>query len=368
MAFQVFDIWDQGLLTNVIQRPPSGMAPGAAEDVTPMLGEQIAGLKPVSTRNVKVRVNELKPFGTGQFRAPDATPPLYKPQVAWSETELELVLIDEMHRITEEDWMKLNSADESYRLSAGASLVDRGRVLKLRNQRATEKLRWQAFSGQATVTYPTGDKLLIDYGLPAGHKPTVAVPWTDTTNSDPVSDVQAWASVLAADSGFYGNKVHMNSKTYNYLILNSKIKSQVNFYAAGANTIQRPRREDILNLFTSFATNVDIIIYDNGYRDEGSDNSFGPPTYGYGVGSITKYLPDGYVLMTPDYTLDGVPIADVPDGLVSVTTGYNSTAIKQGEQAEVMLDDLAKTYFLRYASARIPRLLIPEAFLYAKVF
>jgi len=367
MAFQVFDIWDQGLLTNVIKRPPDGMAPGAAEDVTPVLGEQIAPLKPVQTRNVKVRVNELKPFGTGQFRAPDATPALYKPQVAWSETELELVLIDEMHRISEEDWMKLNSADENYRLSAGASLVDRGRVLRLRNQRATEKLRWAAFSGNATVTYPSGDKLVIDYGLPAGHKPVVSVPWTDTVNSDPVSDVQAWASVLAADSGFYGNRVHMNSNTYNYLILNSKIKNAINFYAGGANSIIRPRREDILNLFTSFSVDVQIIIYDNGYRDEVPGATL-PPSSNYGVGSITKYLPDGYVLMTPDYTLDGVPIADVPDGLVSVTTGYNSTAIRQGEQAEVMLDDLSKNYFLRYASARIPRLLIPEAFLYAKVF
>lgn len=368
MAFQVFDVWDQGLLTNVIQRPPDGMAPGAAEDVSPALGESIAPLKPVSARNVKVKVQELKPFGTAQFRAPDATPAFFKPQVAWSETELELVLIDEMHRISEEDWMKLNSQDDSYRLSAGASLVDRGRVLKLRNQRATEKLRWAAFSGNATVTYPTGDKLVIDYGLPTGHKPVVSVPWSDTTNSDPVSDVQAWAAVLAADSGFYGNKVHMNSNTYNKLILNSKIKNQVNFYAGGANSIIRPRREEILSLFQSFSVDVQIIIYDNGYRDESSAPLTGPPNSGYGVGSITKYLPDGYVLMTPDYNLDGTPIADVPDGLVSVTTGYNSTAIKQGEQAEVMLDDLSKNYFLRYASARIPRLLIPEAFLYAKVY
>jgi hypothetical protein len=366
VAFQVFDIWDQGLLTNVIQRPPSGMAPGAAEDTTPVLGEQIAPLKPINSRNVRVRVNQLKPFGTGQLRAPDATPALFKPQVTWQETELELVLLDEMTRIPEEDWLKLNSADDNYRLSAGASLVDRGRVLKLRNERLTEKLRWAAFSGQIELDYPSGDKLFVDYGLPSGHKPTASVAWSDTTNSDPVSDVQAWAAVLAADCGFYGNKLHMNSKTYNYLILNQKIKALVNFYAAGANTIQRPRRDEILNLFTSFSTNVDIIIYDNGYRAE--NLSITAPQQTYGVGSITKYLPDGYVLMTPDYTLDGVPIADTPDGLVSVTTGYNSTAIKQGAQAEVMLDDLAKTYFLRYASARIPRLLIPEAFLYAKVY
>lgn len=354
-----FDIWDQGLLTNVIRRPPAGRAPGAAEDTQPVLGEQIAPLTSVPTRNVKVHVNELKPFGTGQFRAPDATPPLFKPAVALSEIELELVLIDEMERISEEDWMKLNSSDENYRASAGASLVDRGRILRLRNQRATEKLRWQAFSGQATVTYPTGDKLLIDYGLPTGHKPTASVLWSDATNADPATDVQAWSELIAADSGFYGNKVHMNFKTFNYLVHSAKIMSAINIYVPSANPILRPRREDILNLFGSFSTDIDVIVYNNGYREEG--------TAGIGVGSITKYLPDGYVLMTTDYTLDGTPIADMPDGLVQVRTGYNQTALRQGEQAEVLVEGIPGNHLLRYASARIPRLLVPEAFVWAKV-
>jgi hypothetical protein len=32
-----------------------------------------------------------------------------------------------------------------------------------------------------------------------------------------------------------------------------------------------------------------------------------------------------------------------------------------------MLDHISKTHFLRYASARIPRILIPESFIWAKV-
>ena len=362
MAFQTFDVWDQALLTTVIQRPPAGRAPGAAEDTPNLLGETIAGLQSIPGRTAKLRVAELKPFGTGQFRAPDATPALFKPAVTWSEQIIELVIIDEMERITEEDWMKLSSPDNDIARSAGASLVDRGRILRLRNMRATEKLRWQAFSGQASVTYPTGSNLLIDYGLPAGHKPTVATLWSDTTNSDPVSDIQAWSELIAASSGFYGDTVHMNSKTYNYLLLNTKIKNAINFYAAGANSILRPRREDILNLFTSFATDVRIVIYDNGYRAEGVTT--------YGVGSITKYLPDGKVLMTaggPSYSIDGTPIADTLDGQVMVPTGYNSAAIRQGEQSYVMFDEMANMHYLRYASARVPRLLIPEAFVYATV-
>lgn len=359
MPFRTFDVWDQAALTNEIRRPPAGRAPGAAEDVSPVLGELIAPFKTLAGREARVRISELKPFGTAQFRAPDATPALFKPAVSWQEQVLELVLIDEMERISEEDWMKLHSPDENIARSAGASLFDRGRILELRNKRATEKLRWQAFQGQVSLTYPTGSNLLVDYGLPAGHKPTVSTLWSDTTNADPVADIQAWSEQIAADSGFYGNRVHMNSKTYNYLLSNTKIKNAINFYASGANSILRPRREDILNLFTSFATDVQIVIYDNGYRDTGAST--------YGVGSITKYLPDGYVLMTTDYNLDGTNIADTLDGQVTVSRSYNEVDIRQGEQAEVMLDHISKTHLLRYASARIPRLLIPEAFLYAKV-
>lgn len=355
-----FDVWDQATLTDIIKRPPSGRAPGAAEDNVNLLGETIAPIRSIQGRTAKVRVAELKPFGTAPFRAPDATPALFKPAVAWSEEVLELLLIDEMERIPEEDWMKLNSNDDNIARSAGASLVDRGRILQLRNTRATEKLRWGAFQGGVTtITYPTGSALQIDYGLPAGHRPVLATPWSDTANADPVSDIQSWSEQIAADSGFYGNRIHMNSKTYNYLLHNVKIQAAINIYSPSANTIFRPRREDLLNLFTSFATDVQIVIYDNGYRDLGATS--------IGVGSITKYLPDGYVLMTTDYVLDGTNIADTLDGQVSVQSGYNSVDIRQGEQAQVQLDDLSFTHFLRYSSARIPRILIPEAFLWAKV-
>lgn len=355
-----FDVWDQATLTDIIRRPPAGRAPGAAEDTPNPLGEQLAPFKDLAGRNAKIRVAEIKPFGTAQFRSPDATPALFKPAVAWSEETVELLLIDEMERIQEEDWMKLSSADENIQRSAGASLVDRGRILELRNKRATEKLRWKAFAGGvAVIQYPTGSQLQIDYGFPAGHNPTLSTLWSDSVNADPVADIQSWSEQIAADSGFYGNRVHMNSKTYNYLISSAKIKNAINFYAPSANTIYRPRREDLLNLFTSFATDVQIVIYDNGFREEGQAS--------IGVGSITKYLPDGYVLMTTDYSLDGVNIADTLDGQVSVSTGYNSLAVRQGEQAEVMLDHISKTHLLRYASARLPRVNIPEAFLYAKV-
>lgn len=359
MSFPLFDLWDQAQLTDVILRPADGRSPLATEDQA-FYGEQIAPLKTFQGDVAKIRVQETKPFGKGQFRAPDATPALWKPAVTWSEQLIELVLQDEMERISEQDWKKLNSADENIARSAGLDLISRGQILETRNRRLTEWMRWQAFQGVLVVTYPTGDKVQIDYGLPAGHKPTAGTLWTDFTNADPVSDLQTWAGVIADDCGFYGVNAHMTSKTFNYLIQNQKIKAQLNFYAAGANSIQRPREQDLMELLSSYTGDFNIIRYNNGYRDIGSS--------GYGSASLTRYLPDGYVLLTTEYSLDGHNIADVLDGQVTVNgSAWNEVVIQQGFQTEVMLDQLSKTHFFRAASARIPRVLIPEAFLWAKV-
>lgn len=360
MPVNTFDVWDQALLTDVIKRPPLNRDPGSAEDTSPFLGEQIAPYKSVAARVVKVRTAEIQPFGVGQVRAPDASIPLYKPSVQRSDSLIELVLLDEMERITEEDWIKLNSGDEDIRNSAGASLVDRGRILKLRNERLTEKYRWEMLlNGEITVTYPTGSSLYINYGFTSGHKVTASTLWSDTTNSNPVTDIQAWSERLADDSGYYARNVIMNSKTYNYLIQSTPIKNQINFYSGGANSILRPRRSDILNLFETFAQDVNLIIYDNGYRAVGET--------GIGRTSLTKYIPDGKVLVTTDLSIDGHSIADTCDGQVVVNTGYNSMSINQGWQAEVMADQLSHTHFFRSASARIPRLLFPDCVLVATV-
>jgi hypothetical protein len=72
--------------------------------------------------------------------------------------------------------------------------------------------------------------------------------------------------------------------------------------------------------------------------------------------------------MTTDYTIDGAPIADTPNGLVEIATGYNTTALLPGPQSEVIMKgDGVYQRFLRQASRRIVRLRRPEAFLFADI-
>jgi len=347
-----FDVWDQAVVTDLIVKPLQR----ASETEGPSLGAQIVPFRPHPEMQAKIRVSDINAFGKGQFRAPAATPPLFKTGLRWEERIIGLVHLDEMEEIDEEDWRRLNSNDDNVRRSAGVDLVTRGQIARLRNDRLTEAMRWAALSGAMIVTYPSGDKLVIDYGLPAGHKPTASPLWSDTTNSDPLTDLETWSQKLADDSGFYGINAHMSSKTWGYLVKNAKVINALTF---NNSNIKRPTRAEILELMSTFAAQINVIVYNAGYRDVG--------VTGEAASNITRYLPENVVLLTPEYVIDGVRIADMLDGPVTVSTGYNTTAILQGIQSETMLDHMSKTHFLRVAATRIPRINVPEAVLWATV-
>jgi hypothetical protein len=348
-----FDPFDTAVLTNLVRRP---LEAGVESNTT--IGEQIAPLVPVNSREVSVQTRDPYAFGKGQFRAPDATPPLVEFQVAYTEKKIELVLIDEMHRIKEEEWMALQSADENIRNAAGLQLVERGQMLAIRNRRATEDLRWQAFNGEVRVPFQRDQddesELVIDYGLPAGHTPTAGTLWSDYADSDPIGDITAWQELSANALGHYGSKLHMSNKVWLDLRQNENIAG----YLTGQDRpLLLPTVEDIQGLLPY---PLQIIVTDAGYREEsvGLDR---------GVDSLTKFIPEDKVLLTTDYTIDGERIADVPDGLVTTSSSYNSVNISRGPKAEVILDHVSKIHFLRYASARIPRIHHPEAFVWATV-
>lgn len=345
-----FDVFDSAALTDVINRPLT-----TRQENAPTLGEQIAPLVPIQSREAKLQVRDVHAFGKGQFRAPGATPPLVDFQAELREEVIELALLDEMHRIKDEDYLALSSADDNYRRKAGLSIVERGQALGLRNRRLTEALRWDAFSGEAVITYPNGSQIEIDYGVPADNKPTAAVDWTDHINSDPIADIKAWQKLPANKIGSYGLVVHLSSEAWEHILENDKLAA----YLTGTDRpLLVPKQEDVEALLRA---NTRFVITDAGYRDEGVGTD-------RGVNTLTPYLPENVALITTEYVIDGERIADTLDGQVIVSTGYNQVAIRQGAQAETILDHISKTHFLRYGSARIPRIRQPEAFVWATLW
>jgi hypothetical protein len=229
-------------------------------------------------------------------------------------------------------------------------------MLQLRNERLTEWMRWQAFvNGELTITYDQGaTNLYINYGIPTAHKVTAGTLWSDTTNSDPLGNIKTWVDVIADTSGFFGSKVHMSSKTWDYIVRNAGLKALL---TETNRSLKVPVQGDVTALLRD---GTEVIIYDNGYRNEGSTNR--------GRNSLTRYLPENKVLITTDYQVEGEQIADTLNGQVLFSNSYNSLGIEQGPGSEVIVDHMSLNQYFRVASARIPRILHPECFFIATVW
>jgi hypothetical protein len=271
---------------------------------------------------------------------------------------IELAQLEEMHRINSEQWMRLNSEDVNIRNAEGLTVVERGSALQKRNERLTEWMRWKAFvDGALTITYPrTNSQLLIDYGFLAGHRPEPADLWTDLENSDPVNDIDAWQTLVAEDSGFVGLKIHLTSKTAKLILRNQNLAT---YFNVPAGQPFKPTLKDVAGLL---ADGTEFVLVNSGFRAMQS----GAP-YIHTDASHTRYLPHNRVVITSDYSIEGENIADTLDGQVEVATSYKDTAILDGPQSEVILDQMTKNRYLRQASARIVRINHPECFLSAKV-
>lgn len=364
----VFDIFAQTTFTDLVRR-----AVQIAWETVPAIGDQIAPFVSTYDRTVKREIAEVASFGLAQFRAPDGTPAIYQPEWRLTEEVVSLLLIDEMQRVTEEQYLRLTSPTPAIRARAGVDLVTAAKILQLRNENLTEAMRWAAFKGNPfVVTYPqTGQQATIQWNYTAGHKPFSAVPWTDRSNSTPIDDLRAWQYQIASDIGMYGSRFHMNTNTWTYLQRSNQARG---YLTPTDRNLYLPKPADIEGLLYGsvpsdaqggrLAEAPTIIVTDAGYR---AQQAFGSAAgYGRGLTNMTKYLLDGEVLVTLPYMFEGEPIADTLDGVVAIRRGWNELGFQQGAQSEIILDHY--TYYYRQASARFVRLRRPEAFLLARCY
>lgn len=343
-----FDIWDQAVVTALVNEPVD-----TALEQSPRLGDQIAPLQNTDSRLARIEVGNTYSFGIGQYKAPNAMPALIEmPVTERKEALIEMVQLEEMHRINSEQWMKLRSNDENVRKAEGLDIVTRGQILRRRMERLTEKMRWDVFlNGALTITYPrTNSQLLVDYGWLPGHKPTASTLWTDTTNADPVADLEAAQQKVADDSGFLGTEIHLTSQDAKLIVTNAKLK---NYFNVDAGT---PFRASLNQVATLLAEGTRFIVHDAGWRPMASGAARDEAAH-------TRYLPIGKVLVTTPYTVEGERIAQTLNGWVDISRSFDSAEPTMGPANEIILNHMDKNRYLREAASRIVQVLHPECFL-----
>jgi hypothetical protein len=343
-----FDIYDQAVLTRLVNEPVD-----TALEQAPQLGAEIAPLNNIAARMARMDIGRTYAFGIGQYKAPNAMPPLIEmPTVERKEALIEMVQLEEMHRINSEQWIRLNSNDENIRNAEGLDVVTRGQIMRRRLERLTEAQRWEVFvTGELTITYPrTNSQLVIDYGWFAGHQPTAGDLWTDTAASDPIADLEAWQQQVATDSGHLATRIHITSEDAKLIVTNDNLKTYFNV-PTGV-----PFRATLEQAASLLAEGTQFIVHDAGWRPMASGAS-------RTVGAHTRFLPVGKVVLTTPYQIDGEGIADTLNGQMEISSSFDSTAIQMGPVSEVILDHLTKNRYLRHGAARITRIMHPECFL-----
>ena len=222
---------------------------------------------------------------------------------------------------------------------------------------AVEWMRWSAFSGQLTIEYQQRDTaLVIDYPLPSGHKPSAAAPWSDTTNADPVNDLKTWLSTVVYDAGSPGRKIHLSDEDSNSIVSNQKLRDILQRGRGAAVYANRRRRAASCcrPVRSSSRPTMPSVTRAVGGSKAPSDH--------------TRYLPVGNVLITTDYTIDGLPSrrpSMVRSRSRPVPTRHHSFRVRSPRSSSRVRVSTPDCFGRRLAASCGSRR--PEAFLYADV-
>jgi hypothetical protein len=190
--------------------------------------------------------------------------------------------------------------------------------------------------------------------MPSTNKPTSAISWL-AEGSKPIDDIRAWQRIPGNIVGHLGTKVHMNGDTFEVLTRHAQVRD---YLTDSSRDLFLPTADEVGRLMRP---NTEFVITEGGFTEESTD-------YELGLDQLTQYIPDGYLLITTPYVIDGEQIADTPDGIVTVSVAYDELDTRQGMQSEVIVDHKSKAHFWRQASTRIPRIKRPGAFVWAKAF
>jgi hypothetical protein len=140
------------------------------------------------------------------------------------------------------------------------SLVELNQRLETR----FEWMRWQSLGGTLVVP-ATANKpaYSIDYGVPAGNKPTAATLWSDTANADPLADIDGW-KLKFRGTGARAAKIIVNQKVDNYLKQNVKIRDllKTNY---GRDVLSA---DSLAFVMKQQLNGLEYEVYDGGYLDD----------------------------------------------------------------------------------------------------
>lgn len=366
-----FDLWDQATITQFVR-----------ESVDAVLGnnERIASrfapLTPTTQEKIARGNIKLRAIGKGRgIVADDATPPIYRPQLRFTEEAFSLFRLTEMTPIEESlrRQLQMNGTDSesvARRDRAGADIITRVRAIAVRQENLSDYLVMKAvLEGQLTVqaanpaNQAAMDQVVIDYEYPTGHLTQAPTSFDNLASAHPVDVMKAMQVQLKTDTGKYGTVFTMSTEVMNFILTAADTISRFNFNAAA--NFHPQVTEELLKTLLWDPQNVSFNIVDDGWYDASA--GFGSGQHGFLDQDKTRWIPkDTLVCEVPSPATD--PFAEMFDGMVPVQTNWDAMDYRgPGAQTYQQLLQGNLTVHYRWEARRFPMIHHPERICVAKV-
>lgn len=286
----------QRFMTGVVREFPVQALPGM--DILPLEG--VASMEVVY--DVILKDAKLAPFVAINAESPLAD----KEQFARVIQELACVRQKEL--LNEDDLLALREPGTPDMIMDGLAETRRSvaeRKFRQTSDRMTARvwgrvcwMIWQALQG--SVAYD--DKKVIftvDFAIPTTHKITLTGTnqWSDTTNADPIANLNTWMELIDDDAGRTATRCYVGKNVPGYLSQSAKVRDLLKYNGQ----IERVLSNNEVMNYIGNIMNLKLSKVSNTYQNDS--------------GVDTRFLGDDYIIMMPEpRQADGEVLGDMMTG------------------------------------------------------
>lgn len=224
----------------------------------------------------------------------------------------------------EQEVMRLIDANDPYAMEVAAHIYDDANTLIEGARVVPERMRMQLLAPEngSPAIYIESDGVTYEYNYDAdgsyAEKHFMALSgtgkWSDTTNSDPLTDVATAIDAVEEESGSKPSIMVVSKKTAGYLRQNAKVKAAVLAQNAGANIVMTDAK--VSEVFQNLL-GVMVVVYNKKYKDE--------------AGVAKQFYPDDFATLLPEGALGSTWYGTTPEErTLTANSGANVAIVNTG--------------------------------------
>ena len=114
-----------------------------------------------------------------------------------------------------------------------------------------------------TLAGENGLTIEADFGMPSGYNPTPSTLWSDHTDSDPISDLQAWVQTYTDTAGQAPGRMLTSRTVVGHMLMNAKVRTYLSSLAGAPQMVTRAQLNSVLDAFelppiATYDTSIDV--------------------------------------------------------------------------------------------------------------